>query len=89
MSTLSAVSVCLPFFADMMNLVGALSNTMLIFVLPIICRYVLDKRRGKPIKPLLLAAETFILGFGLIGGAFGTASALQALYNDVRNSWFL
>lgn len=87
MTFLSTVSICLPFFADMMNLVGALSNTMLIFVLPIVCRYVLDKRRGRQIKPLALAAEIFILLFGVIGGSFGTADALQALYNDVRNSW--
>ena len=83
MATLSTISIGLPYFADMMNLVGALSNTMLIFILPIVCRFAMDRRNGKLINKRTRVAESFILLFGLIGGFFGTFDAIQALYNDV------
>ena len=83
-AALCAVSILLPYFADMMNLIGALSNTMLIFILPIVCRYMIDQKNGKSINKWTLAGEGFILVFGLIGGFFGTFDALQALYCDLK-----
>ena len=69
---LATVSVLLPYFADMMNLVGAVSNTMLIFVLPIVCDYVLSRRAGmvKSWGEFLLGS--LIVTIGIVGGGFGT-----------------
>jgi hypothetical protein len=68
----------------MMNLVGAVSNTLLIFVFPILCDYVLEKREGIRVKPTFeFLFEVLIVLVGLIGGAFGTYDALLALYTDI------
>ncbi|KAJ3338529.1 hypothetical protein HDU91_001211 [Kappamyces sp. JEL0680] len=56
---------------------------MLIFVLPIVCDYVLERRAGKT-KPLPeLALEIAIVLVGVVGGAFGTYDAVIALANDI------
>ncbi|KAJ3324057.1 Integrator complex subunit 3 [Boothiomyces sp. JEL0866] len=84
LSGICFLSVFLPYFADLMNLVGAVSNTMLIFILPIILDHVLHPTKSMP-KILL---HLFILIIGFTGGSLGTYDALLALYNDVTNKTF-
>ncbi|KAJ3315441.1 hypothetical protein HDV04_002983 [Boothiomyces sp. JEL0838] len=84
LSGICFLSVFLPYFADLMNLVGAVSNTMLIFILPIILDHVLHPTKSVP-KILL---HLFILLIGFTGGSMGTYDALLALYNDVTNKTF-
>ena len=81
--SLSTVSILLPYFADFLNLVGALSNVMLIFVLPVVCKFVLDRELGIPQSKSDLAIGGAVVIFGLIGGFFGTYEALLALYKDI------
>jgi vesicular inhibitory amino acid transporter len=73
---IATLALVLPFFSDMMSLIGAVSNTMLIFVLPIICDFKLFER-----NQVLLG--WVIITVGLVGGGIGTFDALKALYNDI------
>ncbi|KAJ3276566.1 hypothetical protein HDV01_004099 [Terramyces sp. JEL0728] len=84
LASICFLSVFLPYFADLMNLIGAVSNTMLIFILPVILDHVLHPSKSLP-KMLL---HLFIVIIGLVGGSMGTYDALLALYNDVTNKTF-
>ncbi len=80
MGIICSTAICLPYFSDMMNLIGAVSNTMLIFVLPVIC-----ERKLYPSKSFFKdVAHFFILGMGLFGGILGTFDALVDLANKIR-----
>ena len=74
------ISACLPFFADLMALIGAVSNTMLIFILPVLFNFYLCRDN---------TTTTYILGLfimltGLVGGTLGTYDAVKALYVDIK-----
>jgi amino acid permease len=71
-----SISMSLPFFSDMMSLVGAVSNTMLIFVLPILCDFKLFEKNNFVLGCLIII-------IGLVGGGIGTFDALTALYEDI------
>jgi amino acid permease len=83
-ASLAAISVMLPYFSDMINLVGAVSNTMLIFVLPIVCDYVLATKAGIKKSWNELVLGLFIVIIGVVGGGFGTLDALIALYHNIQ-----
>ncbi|KAI8911046.1 transmembrane amino acid transporter protein-domain-containing protein [Gorgonomyces haynaldii] len=76
LTAIVSVSVALPFFSDVMNLIGALSNTLLIFVFPIVFHWKLFGVQ----RPILSVA---ILAIGLVGGFIGTKDAFIALYRDI------
>jgi hypothetical protein len=76
----ASISISLPYFADLMALIGAVSNTILIFVLPIACSFILKRDNQSVLFGIL------ILIIGLIGGAVGTYEALVALYHDIINN---
>jgi hypothetical protein len=79
---ISSISVSLPYFADLLSLIGAVSNTMLIFVLPIACDFILNKNTG-----ISYVIGGGIMVIGLIGGSMGTYEALIALYNDITRGY--
>jgi amino acid permease len=75
-----SISASLPFFSDLMALIGAVSNTMLIFILPVLFNFYLGKTN---------TTTTYILGLlimltGLVGGTLGTYDAVKALYIDIK-----
>lgn len=74
------LSIFLPFFTDMLSLIGAVSNTMLIFVLPIACEFALLRKSNVIVGMMILIV-------GLIGGAVGTFDASIALWNDIIKSF--
>jgi amino acid permease len=76
---IASLAIVLPFFSDMMSLIGAVSNTMLIFVLPIVCDFKLFEKNN-------YVLGTVIMMIGFFGGSIGTFDALVALYNDIVNS---
>jgi amino acid permease len=75
----ATLAIILPFFSDMMSLIGAVSNTMLIFVLPVVCDFKLFGRNN-------VFFGCLVILIGLVGGTLGTFDALEALYNDIINS---
>ena len=74
------IAACLPFFADLMALIGAVSNTMLIFILPVLFNFYLC--RNNTTKTYILGL--FIMLTGLVGGTLGTYDAIKALYVDIK-----
>ena len=74
------VAMAIPYFADFMSLIGSISNTLLIFIFPILFHYKLfgwahvSKREN--------ATRILILIVGLLAGLIGGSEALAALYRD-------
>ena len=76
------ISTTLPFFSDMMSLIGAVSNTMLIFILPVLFNFYLGE--GNTTTTYILGLGIMVIG--LFGGTLGTYDAVQALYHDVMRA---
>ena len=74
------VAMAIPYFADFMSLIGSISNTLLIFIFPILFHHKLfgwahvSKREN--------ATRILILIVGLLAGLIGGSEALAALYRD-------
>lgn len=75
------VSCTIPYFSDLMTLIGAVANTLLIFIFPVIFHLKLFPNVKRPLLYYILTA--FILTVGIIGGSMGTLDALKALYHDI------
>lgn len=76
MALVVLIAVTIPYFSDFMNLIGAVANTLLIYIFPVVFHAKLfGVSRG------LLSA--LILVVGCIGGGMGTLDALSNLYHDV------
>jgi amino acid permease len=80
MSGICITALAVPFFGDFMTLLGSLSNTMLIFVFPILFHYKLFgiahlTRREHVIR-------TMIVLVGVFSGCIGGSQAIYNLYID-------
>ena len=81
MSGVVTVALLIPYFADFMTLIGAVANTLLIFVFPI----VFDAKLNGLGPWRLCLVHGFILLIGLVGGSLGCYQALLALYHDFQS----
>eukprot|EP01064_Diplonema_japonicum_P014715 TRINITY_DN223_c0_g2_i8.p1 TRINITY_DN223_c0_g2~~TRINITY_DN223_c0_g2_i8.p1 ORF type:complete len:491 (+),score=138.28 TRINITY_DN223_c0_g2_i8:60-1475(+) len=78
-----------PYFADMMSLVGALCVTMMVFVFPCVFAIKLNEdTRTLPLSTddyLWFAWLVLIIVLGFIGGSIGAEQAMKQLYDDIKN----
>ncbi|KAJ3249123.1 hypothetical protein HDU78_007085 [Chytriomyces hyalinus] len=72
----------IPFFKDFMTLLGALCNTALIFIFPVIFDFKLFGFQDRPLKDKLFGIAILIVG--VFGGVVGGYEAVVALLNDIR-----
>ena len=72
------ISTTLPFFSQMMSLIGAVSNTMLIFILPVLFNFYLGE--GNTTTTYIMGLAIMVIG--LFGGSLGTYDAVRALYDS-------
>lgn len=72
------ISTTIPYFAHVMTLIGAVANTLLIFVFPIVFNAKLVKQGVWG-----LGLGCVVVSVGLVGGSLGTADAVSALYRDM------
>ncbi|KAK9721372.1 hypothetical protein K7432_003479 [Basidiobolus ranarum] len=75
------VAIILPYFAEVVTLLGAVSNAMLIFVLPIAFNYRLF---GGPTTFSRKFWECLIVLIGFMSCGFGTYSAVISLYEKIH-----
>lgn len=68
MASVVLVACTIPFFADFMNLIGAVANTLLIFIFPVVVFYSLIQFHAKLFKVKNIAMSIIILLVGIIGG---------------------
>eukprot|EP00842_Homolaphlyctis_polyrhiza_P003428 jgi/Hompol1/4086/HPOL_003498-RA len=78
---IAVVAMAVPFFSDLMTFLGAVANTMLIFVFPVVFYYKIFGTAGRSYSELGFAG--LIIAVGLLGGSIGGYESLVALYRDV------
>ncbi|CAG8501156.1 5109_t:CDS:2 [Ambispora gerdemannii] len=85
-TSLMTIVVCFavfaPYFADVMALLGALGNGVLLVVMPVVIWIKLfgwDRLHGVGEKLWVV----FILIYAVLGSAIGTSDAMMALWNDI------
>jgi hypothetical protein len=83
MVILVILAAFIPFFGDFMDLIGALANCGLVFLLLILCYLKLTGVRNKPACELAFCGLT--LFSGIIGCVFGTIDSVKALITDFKN----
>jgi amino acid permease len=83
MVIVALVAISIPYFSDFMTLIGSASNTMLIFVFPIIFHYKLFGRKHISVWENL--ARLCIVLIGILAGVVGGSQAVYALYMDFSN----
>ncbi|KAG2220852.1 hypothetical protein INT45_010914 [Circinella minor] len=81
----AVVGILIPFFDVLMSLLGALSNSALVFILPVAFYWKLDGFRNKKIYELAFGALTLL--YGLVALVFGTWSAVEALVDTFANGY--
>ncbi|ORX84518.1 hypothetical protein K493DRAFT_387366 [Basidiobolus meristosporus CBS 931.73] len=82
LSSSALVAVILPYFAEVITLLGAISNSMLIFVLPI----VFNRRLfGGPSNLSTKLTELLIVFIGFMSCGFGTYSAIISLNEKINH----
>ena len=74
------VSILVPYFSDLMGLLGSVANMMLIFIFPVIF-YLKLKSTSIQQKCILIG----ILCIGILAGAVGGYDAIVALYKDMHS----
>ncbi|KAJ3413865.1 Tetratricopeptide repeat protein 25 [Chytridiales sp. JEL 0842] len=79
---ITVLAMAVPFFADFMTLLGAVANTALIFVFPVLFDFKLFGFSKRPVKDKLFGLV--ILAVGLFGGIVGGKDAVIALIMDFR-----
>lgn len=75
------VAVMVPFFGDVMSLVGAMCLTMIVFVLPVVFSF---KLRG---EELSLGSKVWgycIIFTGVLGGSIGTIQSLESISKKLQ-----
>ena len=75
------VAVFVPFFGLLMELVGALCLTTMVFLLPVIFSW---KLWGHDMSLAQKVFGLFIVAVGAIGGSIGTAQALNDIAASLR-----
>ncbi|KAJ2496305.1 hypothetical protein GGH96_005925 [Coemansia sp. RSA 1972] len=78
-----AVSEAIPFFDDVISLVGALTNPVLIYLAPIACYVKLKGWRN--CSKLSLAGLALLLAFGMAVSAFGLVQTIFDIIESFRN----
>ncbi|KAF9429542.1 hypothetical protein BGZ76_001194 [Entomortierella beljakovae] len=77
------VAGVIPFFGDMMDLLGALTTCLLVFVFPIFFFFMLGGMKTARWWQLLW--YVFILAFGLVAMIMGSIDAIKALVQDFKD----
>ncbi|KAF9352032.1 hypothetical protein BGX26_010074 [Mortierella sp. AD094] len=80
----AVVAAVIPYFGDMMDLLGALTTCLLVFVFPILFYFMLGGMKGAKWWSLLW--YLFILAIGLVAMVMGTIDAIKALVKDFNNN---
>jgi amino acid permease len=81
----SALIACaIPFFADFMTLIGSVSNTMLVFVFPIIFHYKLFGTQNISVTEHIMRVG--IIALGVLAGVMGGMEAVYNLYMDFKKN---
>ncbi|GJJ76770.1 solute carrier family 32 (vesicular inhibitory amino acid transporter) [Entomortierella parvispora] len=76
------IASVVPFFGDVMDLLGSMTTCLLVFIMPVMFYYRLGGLRRKPIW--IKAWAWFILVIGLIAMVLGTLDAVRHLINDFK-----
>ncbi|KAG2188699.1 hypothetical protein INT44_003838 [Umbelopsis vinacea] len=76
----TVVACVVPYFSDIMSLVGSFSNCMCTFAFPVLCYLKLTGIRNKPFYELAWCVLCVLLG--LVGLIFGTIDSVKALIAD-------
>ncbi|CAO3618771.1 unnamed protein product [Cunninghamella blakesleeana] len=84
MAILVLLAIFVPYFDDVMALLGALSNCGLVFLLPILCYLKLTGIKNKPVYELAFCALTIFIG--VIGLVVGSKDAIINLVFDVQGT---
>ncbi|KAJ2659829.1 hypothetical protein IW148_004093 [Coemansia sp. RSA 1199] len=79
-----AVSEAIPFFDDVISLVGALTNPVLIYLAPIACYVKLKGWRN--CSMLSLVGLALLLAFGMAVSAFGLVQTIFDIIESFRNA---
>ncbi|KAJ1925225.1 hypothetical protein GGH13_002535 [Coemansia sp. S155-1] len=79
-----ALSEALPFFDDVISLIGALTNPVLIYLTPIAC-YIKLKGWRNCSRPSL-AGLTLLLAFGLVVSGFGLVETIDDIVKAFRDA---
>lgn len=75
-----SIAIFLPFFGLLMELVGALCLTMMVFILPVLFSFSLW---GHEMTMAQKVFGIFIVAVGAIGGLIGTVQALDDIYQNL------
>ncbi|KAH8556154.1 transmembrane amino acid transporter protein-domain-containing protein [Umbelopsis sp. PMI_123] len=78
----TVIACVVPYFADIMSLVGSFSNCMCTFAFPVFCYLKLTGFRNKPIYELVVCGLCVLLG--IVGLIFGTIDSVRALIADFQ-----
>ena len=81
MTSISLIAIAIPYFSDLMMLLGAVANTMLIFIFPTIFYNKLYGFKGWQQHSI----AAFIILVGVVGGSIGGFEALRALWLDISS----
>ncbi|KAJ3069743.1 hypothetical protein HDU98_007199 [Podochytrium sp. JEL0797] len=82
MAFVVAMALAIPFFKDFMTLLGALANTALIFIFPVVFDFKLFGFHGRPLFDKVFGIVILIVG--VFGGFVGGYEAIVNLINDVN-----
>ena len=77
------IAITIPFFDDVMSLLGALANCLLVFVLPVLFYLKLFNWKRMPL--LMLTWNAFVIFVGLVGCVVGSIKAVNRLIEDLYN----
>ncbi|KAJ2963474.1 hypothetical protein NQZ79_g1503 [Umbelopsis isabellina] len=82
MVAVCVVAIYVPYFGDLLSLIGSFSNCLLIFTFPVMCYLKLTGIRNKPVYELAWYALTVLMG--IVGLIFGTIDSVKALISDFQ-----
>ncbi|KAJ3025793.1 UNVERIFIED_CONTAM: hypothetical protein HDU68_006669 [Siphonaria sp. JEL0065] len=82
MGVIVALAIAIPFFKDFMTLLGAVANTALIFVFPVVFDFKLFGFQERPLNEKVFGIVILIMG--VFGGVVGGYEAIVALINDIN-----
>ncbi|KAH8556153.1 transmembrane amino acid transporter protein-domain-containing protein [Umbelopsis sp. PMI_123] len=84
MVVVCVVAIYVPYFGDLLSLIGSFSNCLLVFTFPVVCYLKLTGIRNKPIYMLAWYGLTVLLG--IVGLIFGTIDSVKALIYDFHGT---
>ncbi|KXN74026.1 hypothetical protein CONCODRAFT_83148 [Conidiobolus coronatus NRRL 28638] len=79
---LTVIAIYIPFFSDLMSLVGAVANCMTIFIIPTVCHYKLFGFKNRPKWEYVWTL--IVIGLGLFGLIMGTVESVKLLIADFQ-----